>query len=304
LRVEANSTVTPSDAATRGSAESENVVEFAVTTHGPEAELWLTALRAGQPVARRAVRLPVALAALSAQADPEVITDAAQLRVRGLAADGGCIVDAFQGGRWRATGSFAICDHDNALPFKLGSGVWRLQLRRDPFSADTAGVADVYVRDASESDDAVAAALAGAAVARGLGDDPLVRRCTQLPDRCTAPATLSYMMGVLEAGLWPLPPVVTGYADAVARTRERQAYMRTLALLALALGGASLALSIGRTGVTAGLRASQLLADVAENPRQLRRARLRSFALVAASVGSLVLVFVVLALYVLARGGY
>jgi hypothetical protein len=108
-------------------------------------------------------------------------------------------------------------------------------------------------------------------------------------------------MGVLEAGLWPLPPVVTGYADAVARTRERQAYMRTLALLALTLGGASLALSIGRTGVTAGLRASQLLAD---DPGQLRRARLRSFALVAASVGSLVLVFVVLALYVLARGGY
>jgi hypothetical protein len=77
-----------------------------------------------------------------------------------------------------------------------------------------------------------------------------------------------------------------------------------LSLVALALGAFALVLSVGRRGLTAGARAREFLARESTDPYFARRARWRSRAIVAASVSSLALVFVVIASYVLARGGF
>jgi hypothetical protein len=300
LRVLPNSTVTPADA--RASAETSGVVELGFTTHGPEAELWLAVERAGQRVARRSVRLPIALGALGARFAPDVpVLDAqAPLGVYAVAADGGCIVDAFQDGHWRATGSLASCAAPGPLPFALGPGLWRVQLRRDPFSMQTAGVAVIYRRSPDEAKDAVPAGLLAAAK-RSAPEDAFARSCGVGPEACAGPAALRYLSALLESGLAPLPLAQTGYAESLARVRAARARMRTLALIALALGGTGLVLSIGHSGMRAGRRVSLLLDG---DPAAARRARLRSVVLVTASTGALVLVFSVLALYVAARGGY
>jgi hypothetical protein len=300
LQVQPNSAVTPEPAAARGSAETDGVVLLDIATHGPEAELWLHATRAGQRVARRAVRLPVAMGALSVVANQLVVARAAQLRVHSPAASGGCIVDAFQAGHWRQTGSLAECAKPSRLPFDLGPGLWRLQLRRDAFSADTAGVISVYVRGGTESEAQIAAAWARAA-AQLEPDDRFVKRCKAEPESCGDAPSLQYLAATSELGLLSLPPPVTGYAARVERARQQAARMRWLALAALCLGAIGLALSVGRSGVSAGVRVSQLFAD---DPRAAARLRLRSMLLTAASALSLLLVFAVLALYVLARGGY
>jgi hypothetical protein len=300
LRVQTNSTLTASADAGRGSAETSGVVIFDVTTHGPEAELWLIAERGDERVARRAVRLPIALGALSAVPSARVMEQSRALTVHSPAASGGCIVDAFQHGHWRATGSFAICDNPSSLPFELGPGLWRIQLRRDAFSEQTAGVASVYVRRGNEPPEQIAAAFARAAQQLA-PDDRFVTECLARPENCTDANTIEYLAATADIGLLALPRPVTSYAARLERAREQATRMRWLALLALCLGAVGLALSVGRSGVSAGVRVSLLFLD---DPRAARRARIRSILLTAASAASLLMVFVVLALYVLARGGY
>jgi hypothetical protein len=300
LHVQSNSTLTASAAASRASAETDGVVILDVTTHGPEAELWLVAERAGQRVARRAVRLPIAMAALSAQVSTRVMESSRELMLHSPAAPGGCIVDAFQNGRWRETGSLATCDKPSHLPFELAPGLWRLQLRRDAFSEQTAGVATVYVRGAQEPLEQIAVAFAR--VAQQLApDDRFVRECLARPQLCSDANAIEYLAAAADIGLLALPRPVTSYAARLEHAREQAARMRWLALGALCLGALGLALSVGRSGVSAGVRVSLLFLD---DPRAARRAKVRSMLLTAASAVSLLMVFGVLALYVLARGGY
>jgi hypothetical protein len=304
LRIEANSTLTPSATAAKPSEATSGVVALDFVTHGPEAELWLIAARQGRRVARRAVRLPVAMGSVSVQADALSWWVHEQPRIRVLAAEGSCIVDAFRSGHWLRTGSLAACARENSLPFAaLPAGIYRLQVRNDPFSAQTAGVTTLYIRAPGETAAHVASALAREARALD-GGDPFVQECLADPDTATAPATLAYLAALLESGVIEPPPAATGYADSSTHLRERQARLRNLSLLALALGGLSLALTIGRRGLSAGVRARALLLRESLDPEFCRRTRWRSLALVVASALSLVLVFVVIGLYVLARGGY
>lgn len=298
LHVQPNSTLTVSAAAAGSSGETDGVVIVDVTTHGPEAELWLIAERAGQRVARRAVRLPIAMGAFSAEPNRRVVHSARELKLHSPVASSGCIVDAFQHGVWRETGSLATCDTPSPLPFELGPGLWRLQLRRDAFSEQTAGVATVYVGEASPEQ--IAAAFARAAQ-QLVPDDRLVRACVAQPEQCRDPNAIEYLAASADLGLLSLPRPVTSYAARLERAREQAARMRWLALAALCLAAMGLVLSLGRSGVSAGVRVSQLFLD---DPRAARRAKVRSVLLTAASALSLVMVFVVLALYVLARGGY
>jgi hypothetical protein len=299
LHVQSNSTLTASASAARASPETDGVVILDVTTHGPEAELWLIAERAGQRVARRAVRLPIAMAALSAEPSLRVVASSQELLLHSPAASGGCIIDAFQNGRWRETGSLAKCDKPSRLPFELAPGLWRLQLRRDAFSEQTAGVATVYVRGASAPEQQIATAFARAAQPLA-PDDRFVRECLAEPQLCSDANALEYLAASADIGLLALPRPVTSYAARLEHAREQATRMRWLALAALGLGATGLALSVGRSGVSAGVRVSLLFLD---DPRAARRARIRSVLLTAASALSLLMVFVVLALYVLARGG-
>jgi hypothetical protein len=303
LRIEANSTLTPSPTAAEPSQLTDAIVALDFVTHGPEAELRLVAERAGRPVARRAVRLPIALASMVVQTDTTP-SHTAEPRVRVFGADGSCIVDVFAAGRWLRTGSCAACQRDNAWPFAaLPAGLYRVQARSDVFSAQTAGVSSVYVRDPAEPTERMPTLLTAAA--RDIdASDSFVRQCEAAPTRCSDPAALAYLSAILENGVFELPPAATGYADRLTGIRERQTRLRSLSLLALALGGLSLGLHIGRRGWSAAVRARQLLQPQSLDPEFGRRARLRSLALVVASVLSLALVFVVIALYVLARGGY
>jgi hypothetical protein len=303
LRVDGNSTLTPSAASQRASELTSGVVALDFVTHGPEAELWLIAERQAQRVARRAVRLPVAMGALALQT--RALTWSLEERpvIRVRAAERSCIVDAFQRGRWSRTGSLAICDRDNPLPFApLPAGLYRLQVRGDPFSAQSAGVTSLYVRAAGETETQIAGALAREAH-RNDADDDFAKACLANPALAATPAALAYLAALTETGIFETPATATGYADSLSLLRERQLRLRNLSLLALTLGGLSLALRIGGRGLSAGARARALLLQESCDPEFGRRTRWRSLIVVAASVLSLLLVFVVIALYVLARGG-
>ena len=310
IKIEPNTAVTPSSAAGSGGAVESGVIALEIVTHGPEAELWLSAERDGAPVARRAVRLPIAMAAVGLHANTWLPSQSSDLRLRGLDVDAGsaagpaspssCIVDLFRDGHWVATGSLANCAEPSPLPFELQPGLQRLQLRRDPFSTQTAGVMTIYLRGAAETPEQIATVLAAAAEPFA-PSDAVVLRCKRAPSECVEPGWGAYLSALLDSGIYELPAPVSGYAASLARSRARQQQLRSMALLALALGAGALAFSIGRSGWSAGQRAS--LVSALGDASAARRARMRSLLVVAASVCSLLLVFVVLALYVVARGG-
>jgi len=304
LRVLGSAALTPSPQAERDLAETSGVVEFRVTPHGPESELRLQAYRAGRRVASRDIRLPMALSALAVKTDADVVEPGAVVQVQGDAADGGCLVDAFQDGYWVATGSLSRCAEPSPLPFALRPGVTRLQLRRDALSNDSASAAVrvVYVRDHGETGEQIVSSLARAALDFA-PEDAFARACVQAPGTCQDRAAHAYLFALLEAGIAPLPQPVSGYAHTLAQRRQRLDRMRVLALCALGCGGLGLALSIGQRGLTASARSRRILTPDVEL-RWYAPARLRAVGVVLASAGGMLLVFVVLALYVLARGGY
>jgi hypothetical protein len=99
-----NSTLTPSTAAAQPSAETTGVVPLSVVTHGPEAQLWLRADRAGVRVAHRSVRLPVALGAARLRVSDTLWRAPALPELALLGGEGGCILDVFRDGAWLRTG--------------------------------------------------------------------------------------------------------------------------------------------------------------------------------------------------------
>jgi hypothetical protein len=300
LHIEPNSAITP---LAHGDAISTaaGVVALEFVTHGPEAELWLSALRNGRLVARRALRLPIALASARLDTSALSLVEASTFRLRLQGADAdGCIVDDFVAGRWVRTGSLAHCDRASGLPFALPLGLSRLQVRRDAFSAQTAAVAAVYLRAPGESADHELEVLTSAA-AQIAPDDVLLRSIARRPASQPDAALSGYLAAILEMGIFAPPPSATAHVELRQQLQARQDRLLTLSLAALGLAALALVLSLGPLGVRAGLRASRLVSQ--GDPRASRRLRLRSFLVVFASVCSLVLVFIVIGLYVLLRRG-
>jgi hypothetical protein len=302
LWVEGNSTLTPSAAAAQPSAETQAVVQLSVITHGPEAQLWLRANRGGVRVARRSVRLPVALGAARLRLPSTLGPAPALPQLALLGGEGGCIIDAFRDGAWLRTGSAASCSHERPPPFAaLAAGVYRIQARRDPFGSSTSGVALAYVLASGESKSQALRELARRALESDPGDR-FAQQCQQVEDGAEPDAaSFGYLAAVLEAGVIELPRAVSGYAATLERLARTQAKLRWLSIVALALGAVALALSVGRSGLRAAAQADAILLDAGQSGAVRRRARVRTMLSLALSVLSLLLVFLVLGAYVVAR---
>ena len=185
-------------------------------------------------------------------------------------------------------------------PAPLTAGTYRLQARRDPFSSNTAGVALAHVLEDGETPADAQRSLAARVLALEPADAFARARMAgaNLP---VDAAGFGYLAAALESGVVAQPLARSGYAASLARLSQTQAKLRWVSIIALILGGLALALAVGRSGLHASARADQILSDAGHEAAVLRRAHLRAVGTVALSVLSLVLVFVVVGLYVLAR---
>jgi hypothetical protein len=301
--IEGNSTVTPQAAAAPDSDPSPGVRAFSIVTHGPEAQLWLRASRGGVQVAHRSVRLPVALGASALRLRAAVVAAGQPLSVELLGGEGGCIVDVFRDGHWVRTASAPSCAQPQPIA-ALPAGVYRVQSRRDPFASATAGVAVAYVLAPAQTKGEALRELA-----RRVAElDPTDRfaKSMLIADESSLQldaAGFGYLAAPLESGVIELPLAVSGYAATLDKLAHAQAQLRWLSILALVLGAISLALALGRSGLRAAARADAILLEAGHSGPVRRRARARSMLSLALSVLSLMLVFVVLGAYVVARGG-
>ncbi len=304
VRVLATPSVTPAPASARPSAETSGVLGLGFTTHGPEAELQLEATRAGVVVASRAYRLAVALGAVAARELPALIAAPARPPLGLLGDERGCIVDGFLQDRWLRTGALRACDGHEPLPFAaLQPGLWRLQLRRDPFAAQSAAVRSLYVTRAGQRPDDVLVQLAAAVLARA-PDDALARAVSADPGAhagAQLDPTAHYLLSRLDAGIVALPPAASSYPAARARLAIERTRLRKLSLLALALCAFTLGLLVAQRGLRAVSQAGRLMAEAGQDARELEHQRLRRVLRVMATVTSLLLAFVAIAVYMVAR---
>ena len=148
---------------------SSGFARFPIVVTGSEGRVDVEALSAdGSLLATREVRLPLVPGGIAARASRE----AGRVRVdwEQLGEPGPVLVDVFEGRRWRQ--AFSLSPDDPYLP-EPGPGVWRLQIRADLFSDNTAGVSYLVTATGTAADRARAAAGVVLADADRAGLDPL-----------------------------------------------------------------------------------------------------------------------------------
>jgi hypothetical protein len=303
VHVLATPAATPDPQSAHPSEPTDGVVHLRAVTHGPEAELAIVAERAGTEVATRSFRLAVALGANVASEQPRIFDAPARPQIGLRSDEGGCIIDAFLERRWLRTGSLRDCRDHEPLPFDaLEPGLWRLQLRRDPFSGDSAAVRSIYVRQPGEPAAHVLSRLASAALDQS-PDDALARAVRNTPEAYAAALddTAGYLLASLDSGIIALPAPASGYPMAMLQLQLARAKLRKLALFALLLCALTLGLIVAQRGLVAASEAAHVMAEAGAEPPELDRQRLRSTLRVLATVSSLLLAFVAIAVYMVAR---
>lgn len=148
---------------------SNGFARFPIVVSGTEGRIEVEGLGPdGAVLAAREVRLPLVPGGIVARASSQggrIRVDWQQLGERGAV-----LVDVFQGRRWVRALSLSPDDPYLSAP---GPGVWRLQIRADLFSDNTAGVTSFVVGDPAGPTRARAAAAAVLEDAHRRGLDPV-----------------------------------------------------------------------------------------------------------------------------------
>lgn len=149
---------------------AKGFLRFPLFVLGNEARIEVQALGpVDRVVASREVRLPVVPGGVSARAS----VDGRQVRVEWdeLGGSGPVLVDVYRGSQWSY--AFSLTPAEPWLPVPLDPGVWRLQVRVDLFSTNTAGVTHVVIPSDSAGTALEIAARAVLADAQREGLDPI-----------------------------------------------------------------------------------------------------------------------------------
>jgi hypothetical protein len=276
VRIAPSNAITLEPASDR--SETNGLVSIPLTVHGPEASVDLIVSRAGVDVAKRNLRLPVALATPAIETSARVLARASdlQLHLEVLGDRPGAILDVYRDERWARTLSFRPRERARIAPL-LAPGLQRLQVHTDPYSAERSAVRMVAIRREGESvEDAVDRALGELAQIEGaIGGAP-----AGPPD-----LRIAWAAATVEDGIRLLPEAVSGYTEDAARLEENQRALRFAALVAIVLGLAAIAILFVRRGVDAALEAQRVM-DATGDPelasaRHRRRTLLSALLLVA-----------------------
>ena len=256
--------VEPSEAKSSG-----GFARFEMTVIGHEGRVEVEALGDDDAVlAAREVRLPVVPGGIVARASVED----GRIRVEWeeLGGSGPVLVDVFQGRRW--THAFSLSPEDPFVP-AIGPGVWRLQVRADLFSDNTAGVVYAVVADPRGPGRARQAADAIMAEAERDGLDPLAMRITdgQASD-ASADDLLRALFAVPSFGVVSIGPGMSARIGSGEELEDEQELRRWQAAAAILLIGLVVSMVLLRVELVAQARAHQLLDNLGdEAPPQRRR---------------------------------
>ncbi|AKF08165.1 hypothetical protein [Sandaracinus amylolyticus] len=276
---------TPAASVGERSTRDGALVRLVVVPHGPEASVELVASRLGQPLARRTVRLPIALATPWIDAPRVVSSMPIPLEAHPPVGREVLTADLFYEGRWIATATLDPARPE--LPFDVGPGLYRVEVRADPFGGERAAARYVLV------------APAGSDLALHDTRELLRREDVELTDReGTEPRLL---LAGAEEEVRTLPSAISGLEDDRRMVAERRRRLHFVAGLALGLGIAVLAMSLLRRGLFAAAEARDVMHEAGDPEARSVRARARTTLAVIAIVGAVAVALLAGAALILAR---
>ncbi len=277
----------PSPAITLGESPSEataGLARLVLTVHGPDAGVTLEAVRDGAVVARRPLRLPVALATPGLTIEDRVAVPVGAgptMQVHVVGQPAGFILDAYAAGRWSETASVAASAEPFEGPLRLqrgsSGGLWRVQVRTDRFSSRRA--ASRFVLRAGSDLEAAIAEL---------------DRMAEAPPTPEGPDELrfAWAAAALEVGHYEVPRSVRGYEQDRAVLEARRSKLRVAALLAMLLGLSVLATLLLRRGVGAAREAQRVMEATGDPELATAAHRRRTLLSALAIVATMLLAFV------------
>ena len=235
---------------------SDGFARFPIVVSGNEGRIVVEALAPdGALLAAREVRLPLVPGGIVARASAK--GERIQVNWQQLGEPRAVLVDVFEGRRWVQALSLSPDDPHLAAP---GPGVWRLQIRADLFSDNTAGVSTFVVADPTGPDRAhlAATAVLGDADRRGLDPLALAILDDALPEASVDDAIAALFavpnFDVVAVGSGMSSQL--GVDQALALQQERRRWQAAAAILLIGLIVAAVLL---RVELLARARARQLL---------------------------------------------
>jgi hypothetical protein len=290
-----------------GTPVTDGIATVTLVVHGPEADAVLQAVRDGHVVARRTVRLPIAQGAPVLLVDSPMPTAPASpsLRLLGPAPGAPVIVDAFREGQWERTGSTRVGDNGSlTFPFAdLDAGVWRIQVRTDPFAAGSAAARVLVVRSPEEEGEGAVRALAQRAEALALSD-PFARRvlASEILGDASAEDQVAFLAALQELDLVEQPTALSGYVQETVGAEATIDAWRVLAALGVGLVGLLVGAYLLWRGWRAAREADQLLSEAMSDlePRTVRPGAPAVLGLALA----IALIFALVALFIVTRGTF
>lgn len=248
--------------------ETTGVVTLRLRVHGPEASVRLLARRGGELVARRAVRLPVAVGAPVLELG---VGPAPTLQLAGVRGRSAALVDVFRNGAWtRATAASFEPDEDGAAVVAfpgepLPPGLWRIQVQVDRFELGLAAsrLHPVVAAPGRPAPGAVADLLRETRVDPGAAAELDRLAAVSDPD-----AAVAYALAGAERSLALLPDARSNRSARAAAVRRIRTRLRILTAALFLLAGVWVATFVARRGLRATAEAARLLdegdAEVAE----------------------------------------
>jgi len=237
------------------------------TVRGQEGRVAVEAIgEDGAVLAAREARLPVLPGGLVARAS--VDAGSVRLEWEGLGGPRPVLVDIFQEHRW--TGARSLGPGEGSLG-RFPPGVWRLQVRTDLFSDNTAAVLFVVVTDPDGGDPLILAADSVLADADRDGLDPLAMAIVDgafSGDQGDALAALFSVPNFDVVAMGPGVSTTIGVDEALAFAQERRRWWAAAAILLL---GFSVSMVLLRVELIARAEARQLLEDLGEGAPPPRR---------------------------------
>jgi hypothetical protein len=214
----------------------------------------------GVVVAAREVRLPVVPGGIVARAS--TVDGRIEVEWDQLGGRTPVLVDVFQGRRWMH--AFSLSPQDPHLP-GLGPGVWRLQIRADLFSDNTAGVSYAVVVDPDGPGPVRQAADAVLEEADHDGLDPLAVAIIEgAPPEAAADDLWRALLAIPSFDVVAIGPATSATIGTGETRQGEQELRRWQAAAAILLIGLMVSMVLFRVGLLAEARARQLLDELGD----------------------------------------
>jgi len=263
--------------------ETTGLVSLRLRAHGAEAEVVLTASRAGELVATRSVRLPIALGEARLDVASPILPPSAVLPLTLTAPPGRehLIVDAFVEGRWSRSVTEAKVDGQKTTslaPFPSAvTGLVRLQARSDRYSGESSGTRLIYLAQAGQGPERTLTDIERQVREARVSDGATDGFASGLPEfvRADPGRWAAFLLAPLEQLRMPIPLAASGRPGQLARIERLRTFLRfgvggLLVLSALLVGS-----SLLRQGMQASEQAAAIM-DEAEVDGRTSRADLKA----------------------------